>query len=205
MKKLKIDEYKVYNKGQLFRILVFPKFEEAWAFDDFPEDDQLMLDGSPEFMQYVQSTLAALIADPYLIIYFPIKHKGCTRYGRDLTYDAILVRPELQFRCSQWYKIKANLDKQHWVGKYTIRYNKKKLNDLWEKKYANRYWRVDWDRKTERLLGDTVFLSLPESICLHYHSCISSALEYYRPSDLYGTWAAIGYIIPPKSKNERMT
>lgn len=198
MKKLKIDEYKVYNKGRLFRILVFSKFKGAWAFDDFSEDDQLMLDGSPEFMQYVQSALAAMNADSYLIIYFPIKHKGCTRYGRDLTYDTIIVRPELQFRCSRWYKIKSNLDEKHWVGKYMIRHNEKKLNDLWEKKYANRYWHVDWDRKTERLLGDTIFLCLPESMCLLYHSAISSALNYYRPSDTYGTRAGIGYIIPPQ-------
>lgn len=198
MKKLKIDEYKVFNKGRVFRILVFPKFEEAWAFDDFPEYDQLMLDGSPKFMRHVQSALAALLADPYLIAYFPIKHKGCTRYGRDLTYDAILVRPELQFQFSQWYKIKSKLDKQHWAGKYTIRHNEKKLNDLWEKEYADRYWHIDWDQKIERLLGDTVFLCLPESICLLYHSDISAAMKYYCPSDTYGTLAGIGFIIPPQ-------
>lgn len=198
MKKRKIDEYKVFSKGRTLRVLKFPRIEEAWAFDDFPEDDQLMLDGSPAFMSQVQSALAALIADPYLIIYFPIRHKDSKHYGR--TYDAVILRPELQFRFGHWKSVKRKLDRKHWVGKYTIRQDKKKLDDLWAKKYSEQYWRIDWDRKTERLLGDTVFLCLPESICLHYHSAISSAMNYYRAGDTYGTWAGIGYIIPPEKQ-----
>ena len=61
--KLKVDQYKVYNKGRVYKILAFPRLEHAWAFDNYPEDDQLMLDGHPEFMRQVQTALAALIDD----------------------------------------------------------------------------------------------------------------------------------------------
>lgn len=51
MKKYKVDLYKIRNKGRTLKILVFPKLtEEAWAYDDYPEESQLMLDGSISFM-----------------------------------------------------------------------------------------------------------------------------------------------------------
>ena len=128
--KLKVDQYKVYNKGRVHKVIVFPRMDAAWAYDDNPEDDQLMLDGSMEFYQQIHHALAALIADPSLIIYFPIKHPKETRFGGQMTYDAVLLRPELQFRRSEWYDIKSKLDKKHWVGKYTIRHNEKKLNNI---------------------------------------------------------------------------
>ena len=65
MKKYKVDQYKIRNKGKILKILVFPQITtKAWAYDDYPEDDQLMLDGDPEFMRQVQTALAALIDNP---------------------------------------------------------------------------------------------------------------------------------------------
>lgn len=200
MKKYKVDQYKIRNKGKVLKILVFPKITtEAWAYDDYPEDDQLMMDGDPEFMRQVQTALAALIDDPSIIVYFPIKNKNCTRFGRHMTYDAVLLRPELQFKISDFYDVKDKLDRKHWVGKYKIRHNEAKLVDLWNKEYQGRYWRVEWDKKCEKLLGDTVFLVLPQSVCLEYHYDISQAMKHYEPTDDFGTFAGIGYIIPSQN------
>lgn len=194
--KLKVDQYKIYNKGCVHKVIVFPRLEHAWAYDDFPEDDQLMLDGSPEFFHQIHHALAALIADPSLIIYFPIKHPKETRFGGHMTYDAVLLRPELQFRRSEWYDIKSKLDKKHWVGKYTIRHNVKKLEDLWEKEDKQKPWRYTRENVVEELLGDTVFLVLPEIACLDYHSNITFAMNVYDPKDETAMYAGIGYISP---------
>lgn len=195
--KAKVDLYKVFVKGREYKIIVFPRIERAWAYDDFPEDDQLMVDGSPDFFHQVQLALTALIADPSLIVYFPIKHKDCMRYWDLSTYDAVFLRPELQFRRSRWYHIKPKLNRNHWVGKYTIRYNEKKLNDLWEKVYAERDWLVEHKKRIEELLGDTVFLVLPESVCMDYHHSVSETLSRYDPTDDYASYSGIGYISPP--------
>lgn len=201
MKKYKVDQYKVRNKGRVLKILVFPQITtEAWAYDNHPEDAQLMLDGSPQFMRQVQRALAALIDDPSIIVYFPIKNKNCTRFGRHMTNDAVLLRPELQFKVSDWYDIKDKLDKKYWTGKCKIRHNEVKLIDLWNKEYQNKYWLVAWDKKCEKLLGDTVFLVLPQSVCLEYHYDISQAMKHYESTDDFGTFAGIGYIIPSQNR-----
>jgi len=202
MKKYKVDQYKVRNKGRMLKILVFPRItEEALAYDCFPETDQLMVDGDLKFMRQVQVALAALIDDPSIIAYFPIKNKTCNRFGV-LSYDAVFLRPELQFKLSEWYDIKDKLDRRHWVGKYKIRHNEKQLVDLWKKEYQHQYWKVAWDRKNEKLIGDTVFLVLPKSVCLEYHYDISDSAEEYSPNDDYGTFAGIGYIIPPPKEQK---
>lgn len=198
--KAKVDLYKVSIKGRTYKVIIFPRIERAWAYDDFPEDDQLMVDGSPEFFRQVQLALATLIANPSLIVYFPIKHKDCRRYWDLSTYDAVFLRPELQFRRSRWYEIKPKLDKRHWAGKFTIQNNEIKLNDLWEKKYADRDWLVEHEKRVEELLGDTVFLVLPKTVCLDYHNSVSRELKRYDPADEYASYAGIGYISPPENE-----
>ena len=194
--KYKVDHYKIYNKGRIFDILAFPRVENAWAFDDFPEDDQLMLDGCPEFYRMVHHAVAALLENPQLIIFFPIKHPGYTGYGDHMTYDAVLLRPELQFKRSEWYDLKSRLDKQHWVGKYTIHHDEKKLNDFYEKNYEDRYWVEKGKDTTEEIIGDTLFLVMPKEVCYRHHASISRGLKEFDPDYPYGEYAGIGYIMP---------
>lgn len=206
--KYKADCYEVYHKGRIYKILKFPRCENAWAFDDYPEDDQLMLDGDPAFYELLHHAIAALIADPSVIIYFPIKHLGDTGYGAHMTYDAVLLRPELQFRRSGWYDIKPRLDRQHWCGKYTIRHDVQKLDDYWKKMCKKRPRLIDhWERRMDRefyknivydLLGDTVFMVLPKNVCYMYHRQITLGLGDFRPDKEYGGYTVIGYIMPPK-------
>lgn len=200
----KVDKYIVKHKGKTYKVLVFPRVENAWAYDDFPEDDQLMLDGNEEFFTQLKYAMAALIADPSLLIYFPIKNPGCRRFGDYMTYDAVLLRRELQFRRSTWYDIKGKLDRQHYAGKYKINYKEKKLNDWYMKALHEKYWLIWKDRVIEELLGETVFLALPKNICYRYHYLISDALISYDPADEYGCYAAIGYLFSKEVLEKQM-
>lgn len=198
--KFKVDKYEIYNRGRTFTVLKFPRTENAWAFDDAPEEDQLMLDGCPEFMQHVHHALAALIKNPNLIIYFPIKHPDEKNYGDNpMTYDAVILRPELQFRRSNWLTLRRKLDQKHRKGTYTICHDAKKLDDRCEKHYAGKRWlyrQLD-KRKIEEIRDDTVFLVLPKELMYLYHSSITDGLKYFKAEeDEYGYPVGIGYIMP---------
>lgn len=198
--KFKVDKYEIYNRGRTFTVLKFPRTENAWAFDDAPEEDQLMLDGCPEFMQHVHHALAALIENPNLIIYFPIKHPDEKTYGDNpMTYDAVILRPELQFRRSDWLTLRRKLDQKHRKGTYTICHDVKKLDDWCEKHYAGKHWfyrQLD-KRKIEEIRDETVFLVLPKELMYLYHSRMTDGLKYFDPEkDEYGYPVGIGYIMP---------
>ena len=196
--KVKVDLYIVRNKGKTHKVLAFPRVENAWAYDDSPEDDQLMLDGNEEFFNQLKYAMAALIADPSLLIYFSIKNPECRRSWNFKTYDAVLLRRELQFRRSEWYDIKGKLDRRHYAGKYKIHYNEKKLNDWYEKAIQGKRWLI-WqgiDRIVEEILGETVFLAFPKNICYWYHHAICDSLANLDPTYEYGHYSYIGYIFP---------
>lgn len=48
MNKIKIDQYAVREKGRTYEILKIPFIKYMWAFDDYPEEDMLMVDGCKE-------------------------------------------------------------------------------------------------------------------------------------------------------------
>ena len=48
MDKFKVEEFRVVEKGKEYSVLVFPKIEYMWAFDDNPEEDCYMVDGTAE-------------------------------------------------------------------------------------------------------------------------------------------------------------
>lgn len=50
--KYKVDLYEVYNHGKTYQILKFPRIENAWAFDDAPEEDRLMLEAAQNFSSW---------------------------------------------------------------------------------------------------------------------------------------------------------
>lgn len=172
--KFRVDQYRVRGKKRTYDVLVFPAVKNAWAYDDFPEESGPRLDGDYEFYRLLEFALAALISDPSKIIYFPIRQKSQHRsYGR--CCDLVLLRPELQFRRSEWFRFKKKLDQQHWIGKYTIRYDQQKLLDWFEKKLEGKWWLEREKHYVEEMLGDTVFLVLPKERCYRYHACIAGS------------------------------
>lgn len=204
--KVKADQYAVFNKGRQYTVLVFPRSENAWAFDGYPEEWRMMIDGDREFFALLAYAMAALIADPHIIIYFPIKHPNDTSYGAHMTSDAVFIRPELQFRRSEWYNLKPKLTRMNWKGKYIIHYEPQKLEDYWSAHCKkNDRWVDQWGRRTDRkfyenvvddLLGDTAFWVLPKDVCYMYHSQIVRAVADFRVDQECGEYAVIGYVVP---------
>ena len=200
--KFKVDQYRVQGKKRTYDVLVFPAVENAWAYDDFPEESGPRLDGDYEFYRLLEFALAALITDPSKIIYFPIRRKKLhPSYER--CCDLVMVRPELQFKRSEWFDLRRQLNRQHWVGKYTIRYEQQKLLDWFEKKLAGRRWLEREATYVEEMRGDTVFLVLPQERCYWYHSCITeSSLMKGKGNNEHGSisdYVRIGWILSDKA------
>lgn len=196
--KFRADQYRVRGKKRTYDVLVFPTVENAWAYDDYPEESGPRIDGNYEFFRLVEFALAALISDSSKIIYFPIRQKKRHRsYGR--CCDLVLLRPELQFRRLEWFRLKKKLDRQHRIGKYTIRYDQQKLLDWFDKKLVNRWWLEREATYVEEMLGDTVFLVLPQERCYWYHSCIAeSSLMKGKGNNEHGSisdYVRIGWIL----------
>jgi len=204
--KIKVDQYIVKRRGKSYKILVFPKVEHAWAYDDSPEEERFMLDGNVEFFTMLKYAMAALIADPSLLVYFPIKKPGCHRFRDYMTYDAVLLRSELQFRRSAWYDLKGKLDCQHYAGKYRINCNEAKLNDWYTKTFRNKEWFLYKERARiiEELLGETIFFVLPKNICYMYHYEITDSLLTLDHSYEYGWYSYIGYLFSDEVLQKQM-
>lgn len=174
--KLKVDQYQVWGKERTYDILVFSNVKNAWAYDDYPEESGPRVDGDRELFRLLKFALALLISDPSKLIYFPIKHEG--RHAiYQITYHLVLLRPELQFRRSEWFDLKEKLNKRYWVGRHVIQYNEQKLVDYYEKKAKGKFW-LEWEQEkyyAEEILGDTVFMVLPKETCYRYHHMIANS------------------------------
>lgn len=183
------------NKRQReFEILVFEPPRHMWAYDAFPGEDMLAIDGDKDAYKVLKYAYAILAQDPSKVIYFAVANQGIgDYYAHDC--NLVLIRPELQFRYSDWYQIKQKLDEKHWVGKYTYNYNKQKLMDYYYhlKKDWYRQGKAKRERKIakEEILGDTVFMTVPQFDCYKNHCEIVEMIETYgngRPDSWWQGW-----------------
>ena len=187
MEKIKIPQYLVRGKHRDFHVLCFPKLEHAWAYDEF-DYQRYEIDGGYETYLWLKYAMAALIASPDKIIYFPIRKTS----GRYLlpSYDAVFTRIELQFRRSEWVRLRSQLDKAHQIENYRLQYYQDKLCDAlksfmkpdqhgWHR-YNDNYYRAEKKLKLEsnELLGDTIFNSMIKENCYFTHADICAAMEH---------------------------
>ena len=177
--KIKFDQYIVRGKHRDFQIIVFPKKKYMWAYyEGF--DEAYEIDGDVDAYRLMKFAMAILAVDSNKIIYLPIRNNELGNYSWGTTYDAVLCRPELQLRRSEWVRLRRQLDCHHRVGSYVLRYESKKLCDEWEK--INCTQRKIRFRKYEKseinaLQDDTVFLVLLKETCLLYHSRIVEVMD----------------------------
>ena len=76
-RKIKIPQYLVRGKHRDFHVLVFPRLKHAWAYycgDDFLYD--YAVDTDIVGCKWLRYAMAALIAAPDKIVYFPIRTPG---------------------------------------------------------------------------------------------------------------------------------
>lgn len=197
MKRIKIDYYCVYEKGREYKVLKFHFVKHMWAFEC--HEDGIMIDGCMGAFKLLSYAFAILANEPDKLIYFPCRQEGIGQYYAD-NKDAVLCRPELQLRRSLWTKIRKKLDRQHYRGKYCFQYDKKKLNDYFEKvlmKTENSYWVALKKQEkyfVKEILGDTAFFVYPRVECYaaHYHTV--SAMVHPDLGKDKEKWSWIGYI-----------
>lgn len=166
VKKIKFKQYRVRGKHRDFDVVVFPQRRYIWAYYD-NDDDVYAVDGNPAGYELIKYALAALIADPNKIIYFPIRDNTLDDYFPD-RYDAVFTRTELQFRRSEWIKLRRQLNKAHQIENFVLRYDPDRLLA-----YAKRYeresegWKAWRKHKQEfsALCGNTVFVTLLRETC----------------------------------------
>lgn len=188
VKKIKFEQYRVRGKHRDFEVLVFPRRRYLWAYHD-NDDDVYAIDGDPAGYELVKYALATLIADPNKIIYFPIRdNKLDSIFSK--RYDAVLTRTELQFRRSEWIKLRRQLNKAHRIENFVLRYDPDRLLA-----YAKRYekdsesWKV-WQKEKQEvsaLWGDTLFITLLKGTCFMSLPKIFEVVQNH-DVDCYPAW-----------------
>ena len=193
--KIKFDKYRVYNKGWTYEVLLFPKIEQMWAYDNFYESgfkDDLMIDGRNEAAESLTQAFAILATDPSKIIYYPIR-------SGEYNYHLVMSRPELQLRQSDWFDIKPMLDKRHQTEKYVLHYDRKKLCDYYGK-FIDGAWNEQAMEKKNRkiyrpkILGDTMFMAFPKNYCYQSHAELVKGLEKFQDTSREIAWWRFGYL-----------
>lgn len=144
---------------------------------------------------------AILAEDPSKIIYFPSKKKDI--YGKlNFEFNLVMLRPELQFRRSEWYRLKARLDKKHWAGKYVLNYNQQKLLDQ-DRKMKNSWLYPKWEKRrwktyVQEELGDSVFWVCAREMNYDLHSELVKNMKKFEDEDFELSWNYIGSSIGDK-------
>lgn len=182
--KVKIQQYLVRGRRQEFHVLRVPKLEHAWAYFDY-DFDRYEIDGDYEAFQWLKYAMATLIASPDKIVYFPIRKKTPGTYYCE-NYDAVLTRPELQFRRSEWIGLRRQLDPAHQIRQYQLHYEPERLCRAIEGfRDSSRYFRAVRKLKQEvnTLVGDTVFLTLLRENCYLTHLDICESVDPLDDSD----------------------
>ena len=177
MEKIKIEQYLVRGKHRSFHVLKFPELEYAWAYDEF-DFQRYEIDGGYETYLWLRYAMAALIASPDKIIYFPIRKTSDQHFCP--SYDAVFTRTELQFRRSEWGNLRRQLNKAHRIRNYCLMYDQKKLCSFLDSFLeSDRYYQAKKRLKLEAnaLLGDTIFLTMIKENCYLTHADICTALE----------------------------
>lgn len=207
--KNKNEQYSVRGKSRNYQVLVFPKPNYMWAFyDSF--DEQYEIDGDKMAFQHVKYAMAALIACPDKIVYFPIRSKSTFKCYEE-NYDAVISRPEAQLKRSEWVQLRRQLDRIHRIHKFVLDYDEDKLCAYWEKNAKRRYYDAYSRKKQEvnELLGSTVFMTLLEDSCYTCHQWITTTErqeEMLRePSDpIYTRFGYFGWLLAQSSIEEML-
>lgn len=192
MDKLKIDEFRVFEKGKEYSVLVFPKIEYMWVVEGDDKDDTFWIDAAVEGHVAFKYAMAILAEASDKIIYFPCKQKGLGGYY-STNYNLILCTPKVQLRRSLWPSIRRKLNDKNKRGKYVLHYNRKKLDDFCEKKLmvkeshgpeATLELRAEIAKKMdkdflEEIIEDNYFVVLGKENCIDYHYRIAKDLDKY--------------------------
>ena len=198
--KYTVNMYRVYSKkrDRELEIMVFPEIKYMWAFDPHPMEEEIMIDGDKEAMSALGAAYATLVSRPSVIIYFPIKSPSKSGGYCQESLHLVMMRPELQFKMSEWFAIKKKLDRNHFCGSHVFAYNKGMINEEWKK--IEEAWDEKAQRKKakklyrERIMGDTIFMVVPKYFCYNNHHYITEGLATAKEDNNEITWCSVGRI-----------
>lgn len=198
--KIKFEQYKVRGKHREYQVIVYPRKKYMWAYyEDF--DGAYEIDGDVEAYRLLKFAMAILAADPNKIVYLPIGNQELGNHSWGECYDAVLCRPELQLRRSEWIRLRRQLDGPHRVENYVLCYESKKLCDEWEKIDSSQAkYRAQKREKLEvkTMQDDTVFFSLLKETYLRYHSRIVEVMQMGVPKYPSIPAGELGWILSPR-------
>ena len=83
MKRFKVEEYAVFEKGRKYSVLVFPQVKHMWAYDDYPEDIAWQINSNCEGVEYMKKNIIILMLVGILLT-------GCGEKQENKRNDAIL-------------------------------------------------------------------------------------------------------------------
>lgn len=194
--KIKIDKYVVPGKKRSYEILMFPNYQNMYAYDGHPREEMYEVDGDEEAVRALAAAAAILAVDLSKILYFPCKKRG---FWMNDDYSLVMARTELQFRRSEWYRLKPKLDKRHWRGKYVFNYQPGKLVDYYVRLENDWRWK-GWEKKERKkyvgeLLGDTVFWILPRNLCYEYHAYLAENVKAFQEENFKVQLGYVGWLM----------
>ena len=199
--KIKIDKYVAPGKKRSYEILMFPNYQNMYTYDAHPREEMYEVDGDEEAVRALAAGAAILAGDPSKILYFPCKKRG---FWMNDDYSLVMARTELQFRRSEWYRLKPKLDKRHWRGKYVFNYQPGKLVDYYVRLENDWRWK-GWEKKERKkyvseLLGDTVFWILPRNLCYEYHAYLAENVKAFQEENFKVQLGYVGWLIVEKPR-----
>lgn len=177
-----------------------------WAYYEAGFDNRYEIDGDYHSFKLMRYGLASLIANPSKIVYFPIRGEGFGGYFYP-NYDAVIIRPELQLRHSEWRDLRHQLNDAHRIKRFELYYDADKLCRCWDMQMEKFWYKYKHmvSKEVSKLEEDTVFFTLSKDFCYSYHSEIFETGKIDKFEDdysilLYGINGAFGYMITPRSK-----
>lgn len=217
---IRIPQYRIRGKKRYYNILVFPKHKYAWTYYEYWAPVKYCLDASIEYYEHVKHGLAATLIDPNLILYFPTSDPSKeVLLAHSYNYNLVIVRPQLQFKRSEWFDLKKKLDKNHRVEDFVLKYNEEALIEQADKleeqrciEYGHAMFGFKRCKRTEYyykvakrqnqaeqdvLLNDTVFFTLIRESCIDAIKYISIDQEDHNPDGAWpmGGLYCLGFVI----------
>ena len=202
--KIKFDQYKVQGKKREFSVVVVPKQRYLWAYyEDF--DNEYEIDGDLTTYRMLKFATAILANDPHVIIYLPVGNQELGNHSWGQCHDAVLCRPELQLRRSEWIRLRRQLNNSHRIQKYVLSYREKPLLDEWEAiEHSAKIHRV-WSREkfeVKTVQDNTVFFALWRETWLRYHRGLVETMRDGAPKYPSRYARGLGWILSQSLLNE---
>lgn len=203
---VRIPHYRVKSKdGRIYRILKFPDYNFAIAYDNYSEDSDYVIDAGHEFYTGMMHAMAIIHKYPDIITYFPIIKHGnyIDTFMSEVdhaNYNVVLTNSIFHMKRKVWYELKGKLNGNTKQDDFVFEYDEttmltdKFLDRIGDdygsiidhyhpkygkntRKFGTGYWRFYGFNSCKKVLGSTLFISLNHHDLISEYSNIHDELE----------------------------